>query len=323
MITIKPEKLIGFVSDIFARAGSSKAEAGRVASYLVTANLTGHDSHGVIRVPKYVAWVQDGSIIPDQTIKLEVDTPSLAVIDGGFGFGQTVTPQAVRVGIDKCKANVSVLCPPHLVEQWVGELKLRFGFDAVAVTSGSAARLERGLPLAQTLFDAYPYTVVSLDYIKAEKRREGFARACPDFVIVDEAHASVGTHKGKQQRFELLAGLARDPERRMIFLTATPHSGDEDAFGRLLSLIDPSFGTMNFEDARYRERLARHFVQRQRIDLVSGDWDENRAFPKHETTESPYRLSQAHLDFQDAVLDYCFGVVSRAGSGLRERRLAF
>ena len=55
----------------------------------------------------------------------------------------------------------------------------------------------------------------SLDYIKAEKRREGFARACPDFVIVDEAHASVGTHKGKQQRFELLAGLARDPERRM------------------------------------------------------------------------------------------------------------
>ena len=84
----------------------------------------------------------------------------------------------------------------------------------------------------------------------------------------------------------------------MIFLTATPHSGDEDAFGRLLSLIDPSFGTMNFEDARYRERLARHFVQRQRIDLVSGDWDENRAFPKHETTESPYRLSQAHLDFR-------------------------
>jgi superfamily II DNA or RNA helicase len=202
-------------------------------------------------------------------------------------------------------------------------LKQRFGIEAVAVTSGSAARLERGLPLAQTLFDAYPYTVVSLDYIKAEKRREGFARACPDFVIVDEAHACVGTHKGKQQRFELLAGLARDTERRMILLTATPHSGDEDAFGRLLSLIEPSFGVMNFDDARYRERLARHFVQRQRIDLVSGEWDENRAFPKHETTESPYRLSQAHLDFQEAVLDYCFGVVSRAGTGLRERRLAF
>jgi hypothetical protein len=71
----------------------------------------------------------------------------------------------------------SVLCPPHLVEQWVGELKVRFGIEAVAVTSGTAARLERSLPLAQTVFDAYPFTVVSFDYIKAEKRRENFARA--------------------------------------------------------------------------------------------------------------------------------------------------
>lgn len=255
---------------------------------------------------------------------LRLQVPRLLIADD-VGIGKTIEAGLIlRELMDRGEVDgFSVLCPPHLVEQWVGELKQRFGIEAVAVTSGSAARLERGLPLAQTLFDAYPYTVVSLDYIKAEKRREGFARACPDFVIVDEAHACVGTHKGKQQRFELLAGLARDPERRMIFLTATPHSGDEDAFGRLLSLIDPSFGSMNFDDARYRERLARHFVQRQRIDLVSGAWDENRAFPKHETTESPYQLSQAHLDFQEAVLDYCFGVVSRAGSGLRERRLAF
>src|SRR5262249_12623942 len=135
-------------------------------------------------------------------------------------------------------------------------------------------------------------------------------------------HACVGTHKGKQQRFELLSGLARDLERRMIFLTATPHSGDEEAFARLLSLIDPSFAAMDFDDARYRERLARHFVQRRRIDLMSREWDEDRTFPKHETTEFPYRLSPVHLSFQEAVLDYCLGVVSRSG-GLRERRLAF
>ena len=255
---------------------------------------------------------------------LRLRVPRLLIADD-VGIGKTIEAGLIlRELMDRGEVDAfSVLCPPHLVEQWVGELKLRFGIEAVAVTSGSAARLERGLPLAQTLFDAYPYTVVSLDYIKAERRREGFSRACPDFVIVDEAHACVGTHKGKQQRFELLSGLARDPERRMIFLTATPHSGDEEAFGRLLSLIESSFGSMNFDDARYRERLARHFVQRQRIDLVSGEWDENRAFPKHETTESPYRLSQPHLDFQEAVLDYCFGVVARAGTGQRERRLAF
>ena len=255
---------------------------------------------------------------------LRLSVPRLLIADD-VGIGKTIEAGLIlRELMDRGEVDAfSVLCPPHLVEQWVGELKSRFGIDAVAVTSGTASRLERGLPLAQTLFNAYPYTVVSLDYIKAEKRREGFARACPDFVIVDEAHACVGTHQGRQQRFELLSGLARDPDRRMVLLTATPHSGDEEAFARLLSLIEPSFASMSFEDARYRERLARHFVQRRRIDLVSGEWHEGRAFPKHETTEFPYRLSRAHLEFQEAVLDYCFGIVSRAAGGQRERRLAF
>lgn len=255
---------------------------------------------------------------------LRLPVPRLLIADD-VGIGKTIEAGLIlRELMDRGEVDTfSVLCPPHLVEQWVGELNVRFGIQAVAVTSGTASRLERSLPLAQTVFDAYPFTVVSLDYIKAEKRRENFARACPDFVIVDEAHACVGTHKGRQQRFELLSGLARNPDRRMILLTATPHSGDEEAFARLLSLVEPSFTSMNFEDARYRERLARHFVQRRRIDLISGDWDEDRAFPKHETTEFPYRLSQAHLGFQETVLDYCLGIVSRAGSAQRERRLAF
>lgn len=255
---------------------------------------------------------------------LRLQVPRLLIADD-VGIGKTIEAGLIlRELMDRGEVDAfSVLCPPHLVEQWVRELKGRFGIDAVAVTSGTAGRLERALPIAQTLFDAYSFTVVSLDYIKAEKRRDGFARACPDFVIVDEAHACVGTHKGRQQRFELLSDLARKAERGMIFLTATPHSGDEEAFGRLLSLIDPSFASMNFDDPRYRERLARHLVQRRRIDLVSGEWDENRAFPKHETSEFPYHLSKPHLHFQETALDYCLGVVSRARGGQKERRLAF
>lgn len=255
---------------------------------------------------------------------LRLQVPRLLIADD-VGIGKTIEAGLIlREFMDRGEVDAfSVLCPPHLVDQWLVELKDRFGIDAVPVTSGTAARLERNLPLAQTLFDAYPYTVVSLDYIKAEKRREGFARACPDFVIVDEAHACVGTHKGKQQRFELLQGLAKDPERRIIMLTATPHSGDEEAFARLLSLIDQDFGTLDFDSARYRERLARHFVQRRRVDLVEGDWHEDRSFPKHETTEHAYRLSPEHLAFQEAVLDYCFSVVSKAGEQKRDQRLAF
>ena len=255
---------------------------------------------------------------------LRLQVPRLLIADD-VGIGKTIEAGLIlRELMDRGEVDAfSVLCPPHLVDQWITELKDRFGIDAVAVTSGSAARLERNLPLAQTLFDAYPFTVVSLDYIKAEKRRDGFARACPDFVIVDEAHACVGTHKGKQQRFDLLQGLARDPARRLILLTATPHSGDEDAFARLLSLIDTEFGTVNFDNQKYRERLVRHFVQRRRVDLVEGDWDENRSFPKHETTEYSYRLNDDHRAFQEAVLDYCFSVVSRAGDAQKDRRPAF
>ncbi|MCT2538750.1 DEAD/DEAH box helicase [Sedimentimonas flavescens] len=255
---------------------------------------------------------------------LRLQVPRLLIADD-VGIGKTIEAGLIlREFMDRGELDAfSVLCPPHLVDQWIIELKDRFGIDAVPVTSGTAARLERNLPLAQTLFDAYPFTVVSLDYIKAEKRREGFARSCPDFVIVDEAHACVGTHKGKQQRFDLLRGLAKDAERRIIMLTATPHSGDEEAFGRLLSLIDPEFASMNFDSTKYRERLARHFVQRRRVDLIEGDWDENRSFPKHETREFPYRLSVDHLGFQEAVLDYCLSVVSKAGDHKKDQRLAF
>src|ERR1700685_2229811 len=103
MVTIQVPNLIDFVAKVFSHSGSSPEEAKRIATYLTTTNLTGHDSHGVIRVPVYVRWKKMGSVVPDQTVELVVDTPSLAVIDGKFGYGQTVTPQAVGIGIEKCR----------------------------------------------------------------------------------------------------------------------------------------------------------------------------------------------------------------------------
>jgi len=105
MVTIQVPNLIDFVAEVFAHSDSSPEEARRIATYLTTANLTGHDSHGVIRVPVYIRWKKMGSVVPDQTAELVVDTPSLAVVDGKFGYGQTVAPQAVRIGIEKCRAS--------------------------------------------------------------------------------------------------------------------------------------------------------------------------------------------------------------------------
>jgi hydroxycarboxylate dehydrogenase B len=105
MVLVDAAKLTAFVADIFAALGSSQEEATRVGRCLVNANLTGHDSHGVARVPRYAAWRRDGLIVADQTVKRVVDIPVLAILDGQFGFGQTIAPQAVSLGIEKCRAH--------------------------------------------------------------------------------------------------------------------------------------------------------------------------------------------------------------------------
>jgi superfamily II DNA or RNA helicase len=247
------------------------------------------------------------------------------MIADDVGIGKTIEAGLIlREMIDRGEVDrFAVLCPPHLVEQWTGELRTKFDLDAVTVTASSAAGLERGLTQSQSLFEANPYTVVSLDYIKAEKRRDSFARACPSFVIVDEAHTCVGTHLGRQQRFELLRRISEDPTRNLLLLTATPHSGDEDAFGRLLSLLDPAFSRGSLEDENSRRKLARHFVQRRRLDITGKEWSETRILPKHQTMEAPYPLDAAHKAFHNAVLDYCLAVVERAGTEASHRRMAF
>ena len=103
MIIIPHDRLRELVAEVFVKAGSSRAEADRIGHYLVAANLAGHDSHGVIRVPGYLRWLEAGNTVRDQSIKVVSDTPVIAVVDGQFGYGQTVAPQAVRIGIEKCK----------------------------------------------------------------------------------------------------------------------------------------------------------------------------------------------------------------------------
>lgn len=251
------------------------------------------------------------------------------LIADDVGIGKTIEAGLiVREMLDRGLIDrFSVLCPPHLVEQWVSELAEKFDIDAVAVTSAKARSLERGLPAAQSLFEAYPHTVVSLDYIKADSRRDEFARACPSLVIVDEAHACIGGDRGRHQRFELLERLASDEKRHMLLLTATPHSGDETAFDRLLGLISPDFagGPQGDENARtrYARRLAQHYVQRRRPDITESGWHEKRTFPVHQVKDEPFSLSGEFGAFHDRVLDYCLAVTQRAGVDQRNRRLAF
>lgn len=109
-VIIQSGPLQQIVAEIFSAAGCSAAEGQRIGKYLVDANLVGHDSHGVIRVSRYLSWMKSGSLNADQSIEIITDTPTLAVVDGNFGFGQSIGEQAVDLGIDKAKAGgVSII----------------------------------------------------------------------------------------------------------------------------------------------------------------------------------------------------------------------
>ncbi len=109
-ITVPADILSRLVGDTFAAAGCSAAEAGRIGHHLTSSNLSGHESHGVLRVPRYLHWLKEGKISRDQEISIVSENDVLAVVDGKFGFGQTVGPQAVRLGIAKvAKSGLSLI----------------------------------------------------------------------------------------------------------------------------------------------------------------------------------------------------------------------
>lgn len=253
---------------------------------------------------------------------MKLETLRLLIADD-VGIGKTIEAGLIaRELIDRGEVDrLAVLCPPHLCEQWRDELKNRFHIDAEIVRTNTAARLERGLPAGSSIFTEHPFTIVSLDYIKNKNRRDAFAEQCPGMVIVDEAHTCSRTGQGRQLRFELLKDLANDEERHLLLLTATPHSGDEEAFYNLLSLLKPEFrGLKDATGAEHplRRKLANHFVQRRRQDIK--EWQEGKLFPERFTAEVTYKLSGAWGGLFQQVLEYARELVEREEAGsLRQR----
>jgi len=100
-MNISPDRLCRQSAAIFHAAGCQPFEAERIAAHLVEANLVGHDSHGVIRIPSYVRWLKEGKVLANQRIQVVLENEVLAVVDGQNGFGQTIGEQAMQLGIEK------------------------------------------------------------------------------------------------------------------------------------------------------------------------------------------------------------------------------
>lgn len=261
-------------------------------------------------------------------MSLKLDPVRLLIADD-VGIGKTIEAGLIaRELLDRGEIDrLAVLCPPPLAEQWQAELSDKFHIEAELVLPSTAARLERNLILGESLFERHPYVIVSMDYIKSDRRREEFKRACPEFVIVDEAHtcAHGAERGGKHQRHDLVKGLAQNPGRHMILVTATPHSGKEEAFRSLLSLLDRDFTDLpedltGEENLRHRKHLARHFIQRRRGD-IQNYLDSKTPFPKREDQEAFYKLSPEYKRLFERVLDYARETVSDTSGGQFHQRV--
>ncbi|MEJ8823974.1 malate/lactate/ureidoglycolate dehydrogenase [Variovorax humicola] len=96
-------------ASILVAAGSAPAEAQQVADNLVLANLSGHDSHGVGMLPRYVDAIAEGGLTPNAGIQVNVDIGTMLAIDGQHGFGQIVGVQAMELGIARAKQHGSCI----------------------------------------------------------------------------------------------------------------------------------------------------------------------------------------------------------------------
>jgi LDH2 family malate/lactate/ureidoglycolate dehydrogenase len=95
------DELIRFSQAILQSLGSPVEEAGLVARLLIDANLSGHDSHGVIQIPGYLEAYAEGLIIPGTHFSRERDTPATAVLDGHWGFGHRLALDGIQLAIEK------------------------------------------------------------------------------------------------------------------------------------------------------------------------------------------------------------------------------
>jgi hydroxycarboxylate dehydrogenase B len=104
-VTVAADRLETLIARIFEHTTCAPDEAALIARYLVDANLTGHDSHGVLRTMRYVTWLESGTLHAGRKIRIVSENASMAIIDGDYGMGHWVANQAVNFGIERAKAN--------------------------------------------------------------------------------------------------------------------------------------------------------------------------------------------------------------------------
>jgi superfamily II DNA or RNA helicase len=262
-------------------------------------------------------------------MSLRQDIIRLLIADD-VGIGKTIEAGLiVRELIDRGELKTfSVICLPHLCEQWQQELKSKFDIDTVIIRSGNISSLEKGLPPHTSIYRHYPFQIISIDYAKTENNRNWFLQECPDFIIVDEAHTCANTtgkqNSQQQLRYALLRRLANKPVRNMVLLTATPHSGKPLEFQSILGLLDKEFDKAGFDlnDTATIKKIVPHFIQRRRADIRQF-LNEETPFSDRIPGDVEYELSNEYAIFFDKMIGFARDIVKETDSNQFTQRIKY
>jgi superfamily II DNA or RNA helicase len=222
----------------------------------------------------------------------------------------------LRGVVDRCL----ILAPAPLTPQWQDEMLEKFD-EQFEIVSSEQVRHQLG----RSPWDRYPMVITSLDFAKRDDVREDLLRAEWDFVVIDEAHkcaAYTGSDDGavKTRRYALAESLAGRTER-LLLMTATPHSGNEDRFTWFLGLLDPDqFSSPDLVKRQIGQDGNPYFLRRQKEDLVN-EHGHALFVPRHVRTQ-PFQLSPAEKELYDAVTLYVNAYLGPSATGGRGSAVA-
>ena len=222
----------------------------------------------------------------------------------------------LRGVVDRCL----ILAPAPLTPQWQDEMLEKFDEQFEIVSSEQVRR-----QLGRSPWDRYPMVITSIDFAKRDDVRDDLLRAEWDLVVIDEAHkcaAYTGSDDSavKTRRYALAESLAGRTER-LLLMTATPHSGDEDRFTWFLGLLDPDqFSSSDLVKRQITQDGNPYFLRRQKEDLVNEQGHE-LFVPRHVMTQ-PFQLSTAEKELYDAVTGYVNTYLGASATGGRGSAVA-
>lgn len=201
--------------------------------------------------------------------------------------------------------NALIVAPGRLKYQWQREMKEKFGMHFTLVDRSLIDAHWR-----RNIWDEYNHCVASIDFLKQDDMMEKLSASSWDLVVVDEAHKmsayAYSTRKGvkieKTQRYQL-GELLSDSAMHMLFLTATPHRGDEENFRLFLDLLRPGFfSKTELLQESIEEKDNPLFVRRLKEDMES--FKGEPLFPPRHVQTVTFPLSPDELSLYTEVTRY-------------------